>query len=251
MQSGLEQSAFWLSQLTTIAGIVVIAYLSGLLSTRRGVRVNYTRKIVHFTLFFLPLFLTDVFVFEPTLWTSVTSGLIFATFLALLTRPVRSRIGFVATIFASFDRPEDRPHTLFWLTSQILVGYAILVPLAVVFNSLGMYGLIYIPILINGIGDGLAEPVGVRFGKRSYEVGALFSNRTYERTLEGSACVFVTGIVVVAALHGLFTTPQFIAALLIIPPAMTLAEARAPHTWDTPFLFLVGGLILLAIVTFL
>jgi hypothetical protein len=31
---------------------------------------------------------------------------------------------------------------------------------------------------------------------------------------------------------------------------MTLAEAFSPHTWDTPFLFLVGGLSLLGIVHF-
>jgi len=29
--------------------------------------------------------------------------------------------------------------------------------------------------------------------------------------------------------------------LLIIPIAMTLAEAFSPHTWDGPFLSLVGG----------
>ena len=34
---------------------------------------------------------------------------------------------------------------------------------------------------------------------------------------------------------------QFILALLIIPIAMTFAEAFSPHTWDGPFLYLVGG----------
>jgi len=30
-------------------------------------------------------------------------------------------------------------------------------------------------------------------------------------------------------------------ALGVIPIAMTLAEAFSPHTWDSPFLYLVGG----------
>jgi hypothetical protein len=37
-----------------------------------------------------------------------------------------------------------------------------------------------------------------------------------------------------------FTQQQFIVALVALPFLMTLAEALAPHTWDTPFLFFVG-----------
>jgi hypothetical protein len=36
-------------------------------------------------------------------------------------------------------------------------------------------------------------------------------------------------------------------AMVIIPPLMTLAEAVSLHTWDTPFLFLVGYLTLFGI----
>jgi dolichol kinase len=114
-----------------------------------------------------------------------------------------------------------------------------------------MMRLIYIPILIGGIGDGLAEPVGVRFGKRTYQVPALVSGRSYERTLEGSACVFLTSVVVVLAFHAMFTAPQLMVALAAVPLLMTLAEARAPHTWDQPFLFLTGSLALLGIVVWL
>jgi len=37
------------------------------------------------------------------------------------------------------------------------------------------------------------------------------------------------------------STIELILALSIIPVAMTLAEAFSPHTWDSPFLYLVGG----------
>ena len=99
-----------------------------------------------------------------------------------------------------------------------------------------------IPILVNGIGDGLAEPVGVRFGSLKYKTYALFSKIKYERTVEGSACVFFTSIIVIIFFHSSFTSAEFFSVLIIFPLIMTLAEAFAPHTWDTPFLFLFGFL---------
>jgi hypothetical protein len=51
--------------------------------------------------------------------------------------------------------------------------------------------------------------------------------------------------------HASFSTPQFIGALLIVPISITLAEAFSPHTWDTPYMFLVGGGTLLAIMKWL
>tara|TARA_B100001996_G_C18470570_1_gene519777 strand:- start:127 stop:603 length:477 start_codon:yes stop_codon:yes gene_type:complete len=147
-------------------------------------------------------------------------------------------------MFLSFDRPEDRPNTLLWLSTQITVGYLILIPAIIYFISIGYSDLILIPILVNGIGDGLAEPVGVRFGKLKYKTYAIFSKIKYERSVEGSACVFFTSIIVIIFFQSGFTSSEFISALIIFPLVMTLAEAFAPHTWDTPFLFLFGFLTL-------
>lgn len=55
--------------------------------------------------------------------------------------------------------------------------------------------------------------------------------------------MFVSGILVVGMFRLFYSDVQFGVALGVIPAAMTLAEAFSPHTWDTPFLFLVGGLI--------
>ena len=62
-----------------------------------------------------------------------------------------------------------------------------------------------VPILVSGIGDGLAEPVGVRFGRLKYKTYALFSKIKYERTVEGSACVFITSIIVIIFFQSSFT----------------------------------------------
>lgn len=219
----------------------ISAYLLGLWVLRRGIRVNYTRKFQHFAVFFVPMALASVLPFDASLFTVVMSGVVFVASLVLFTEPFRSRSTILTTAFASFDRPEDRPYTLLWLSTQILATYAVLVPMIVWLGHYEKPLLIYITVLVAGIGDGLAEPVGVRFGRHTYRTRALFTDRTYTRSLEGSACVLASGFLAVFLLRSQLDATQFVLALAIIPLAMTLAEAWSPHTWDGPFLYLVGG----------
>ena len=51
-----------------------------------------------------------------------------------------------------------------------------MLPMIWLFGQWGLESLVVIPILINVIGDGLAEPVGVRFGKYRYKTKALFTD---------------------------------------------------------------------------
>ena len=153
-------------------------------------------------------------------------------------------------MFDGFDRPEDRPHTLTWLWTQFAAGFGVMLPMIWLCGQWGLESLVLIPILINVIGDGLAEPVGVRFGTHEYKTKALFTNKEYVRTLEGSACVLITGFIVVAMHFDYFTTIQFVLAMLIVPIVMTLTEAYSPHTWDTPFLMFTGYASLMLIMQF-
>ena len=86
----------------------------------------------------------------------------------------------------------------------------------------------------------------MRWGKHEYRTRALWTDRTYVRTLEGSGFILLTGLVVVALHAPHFTHIQLVLALAIVPLAMTLAEAFSPHTWDTPALMFAGygGLLL-------
>jgi dolichol kinase len=234
------ESVFLLNQAVKGLLLYLIQYGNGLLVRHADVRVNYTRKINHFALFFIPMYLDRVFAYENSLGLFVLGSCMVIVTLAIYVKPVRERVPFVATMFLSFDRPEDRPRTMLWLSTQITTGFLVIIPMIILFAQQGLLDLVLIPILINGIGDGLAEPVGVRFGKHKYEAYALFTDKKYVRSLEGSACVFITSILVVAFHFAYFTQPQFIVALVALPFLMTLAEALAPHTWDTPFLFFVG-----------
>ncbi len=236
-----------LNQLIKAALLYSTQYCTGLLVTYKGMKVNYTRKINHFILFLVPVYVDRGFAYEESFGLFVLGAFIAVLSLGIYLEPVRNRISIIATMFKSFDRPEDRPHTLLWLSTQLAAGYIVLIPMIVLFYYFDLMHLIFLPILINGIGDGLAEPVGVRFGRHSYTVKALFSRKKYVRTLEGSACVFFTTIIVLALSHSYLTSWQLVAALVFMPPLMTLAEAFSPHTWDTPFIFLVGYLTLFSI----
>jgi len=216
---------FWIGELIKVVVFFSTSFVLGKWFVQKGVKVNYTRKIFHFIFFFFPLFLAATLPFEPS---------------KTLT-PIREKSTFLSIGFLSIDRPEDRPYTLLWVSTQFIATYLVLVIMVAWLERYDKSVLIFITFLIAGIGDGLAEPVGVRFGKHAYKTHALFTNKKYTRTIEGSLCVFFSGILAVVLLLEHLTQTQFILALLIIPLAMTLAEALSPHTWDAPFLYLVGG----------
>ena len=247
----MQSPHFWFAELFKMALLGGIAYGCGLLVRHREVKVNYTRKVNFFALYLIPMLVDHFSATVNSSEVAAVRAVFFMVFMALFLKPIRERVKLAGTMFLSYDRPEDRPHTMFWLISQLLAGYAVLIPMQILFRKLGFADLIFIPVLVHGLGDGLAEPVGVRFGKHKYSCRSLFNKRRYTRSLEGSACVFVAGLVAVLLFHASFTPVQFIAALLIVPIGMTLAEAFSPHTWDTPYMFLVGTGSLLAIMKFL
>lgn len=232
---------FWLIEAIRTAVLFLAAFVLGLWVLRGGIRVNYTRKILHFLLFFVPLTLAAYLPYPGDYVTVVLSGLVFLASILALSEPLRSRSRFLATVFAAFDRPEDRPYTLRWLTTQTFATYVVLIAMLVWLQQYDRVPLIYITVLVAAIGDGLAEPVGVRFGRHTYRTRALFTDRTYTRSLEGSACVLMSAVLAIFLMRSQLESTQFFLALLVIPVAMTLAEAWSPHTWDGPFLYLAGG----------
>lgn len=232
----------------------LIAYLSGLLVKYEHVKVNYTRKIDHLCLFFIPALMDYLFLHNTVIPTSlmiINRGLFVLSTFIIFIKPVRSRISIIATAFSSFDRPEDRPNTLLWYTSQIIIGYFILVPVISVFDKFHMLSLLSIPMLIIVFGDGLAEPIGIRFGKHKYTAYSIFPIKKYVRSLEGSLTVFIVSIIIIFIFGHPFNHTQFLIALATIPIAMTLAEAFSPHTWDDPLMVIIGSALIFLIKHFI
>ncbi|MBL8498373.1 hypothetical protein ABF87_09560 [Nitrosomonas sp. JL21] len=244
-------STYWLHHATFYVLLLLIHYLNGLLVVEHNVKVNYTRKINHFAFFFLPTLLSLVIEYPYSAITFFMDMVCAFIFLGCFAAPLRKRSKLLWIMFRSFDRPEDRPYTLLWLYTQFIASYAVLIPLLAYFESHEMLPLLMIIIIANGIGDGLAEPIGIRFGQRKYATYALFTKQRYVRSYAGSACVFVTTLIAVIAFHSYFNPAQLLAACVTLPLLITLAEAFSPHTWDSPLIYVVGGCSLIAIMQFL
>lgn len=227
-----------------------VHYVCGLLVIHQNIKVNYTRKINHFAFFFLPTVLSLVIEYSYSAATFFMDMVCAFIFLAFFIAPLRNRVSVLGVMFCSFDRPEDRPLTLTWLYTQFIASYLVLIPLLAYFESHQMLPLIMIIIIANGIGDGLAEPVGIKFGKRKYTTYALFTKQKYVRSYIGSGCVWITTFIAILAFHPYFNSAQFVAALITVPALITLAEAFSPHTWDSPLIYAVGGVSLIGILHF-
>ncbi|MDP2224332.1 hypothetical protein [Nitrosomonas sp.] len=242
---------YWLHHAIFYALLFLIHYACGLLVIHQNFKVNYTRKINHFAFFFLPTLLSSVIEYPysaTTFFIDVVCAFIFLTFFIA---PLRNKVRVLSVMFCSFDRPEDRPFTLTWLYTQFIASYLVLIPLLAYFESRDMLPLIMIIIIANGVGDGLAEPVGIRFGKRKYATYALFTKQKYVRSYMGSACVLITTVIAILAFHQYFSSTQLVAALLLMPILITLAEAFSPHTWDSPLIYATGGASLIGIFHYL
>ena len=167
-------------------------------------------------------------------------------------RPIRERSKFLSTAFMAIDRPEDRPFTLTWLVTSFIATQAVITLVyyagAAHWISPRVPQLMLIAFIVSCIGDALAEPIGVRFGDNKYKTRALFTDKTYVRTWEGSACVFLSAAVAVALLDAKLTGPEFALAMGMFPIALTIAEAKAPHTWDQPIIFIVWAACAMAFV---
>ncbi|MCF6203525.1 MAG: hypothetical protein L3J59_07630 [Methylococcaceae bacterium] len=102
-----------------------------------------------------------------------------------MAKPFRSRSKFLTTTFTAINRPEDVPYTLIWLPTEIFLMSSILFFMKMQLADYQQSILLYIIILITGIGDTDTEPIGIRFGKHRYKVRSFASDREYTRSLEG------------------------------------------------------------------
>ncbi|CBN74986.1 conserved unknown protein [Ectocarpus siliculosus] len=270
IQPTLFQNAeFWVLQVPKLACMIAVSILAGSLcryfcpaddtgyimtSKNSWFKVNYTRKVQHFAAYLVPL------LFRPSPDCHCTGTLelswgVWVTLIGFLVmiKPIREAVPLFMLQFNGLDRPEDRPHTLEWIIKyNIWPGEIMIVFFAHLFRQSYQRDLVYILVFVTGVGDGLAEPVGIWLGKHKYMVRSCDADKYYERSFEGSCCVFIVTVATIIMVFTSFATFwQFLVALLTLPMALTLAEAFSPHTMDTPFIMGVGGAMLYAIIKLL
>lgn len=169
-----------------VAYVGLAAWFAGYLRVEREVRTAYTRKLFHFLIF------TAVTVVHLT-W-HLPGVTVFGSVATLFViYAVMRGAGF--PFYEALARPADEPHrTLFIIVPLVTTALG-----GIASNSFfGSYA--YIGYLVCGWGDAVGEPVGGRWGRHRYNVPSLAGVRA-QRSVEGSAAVFVTGAV--AALIGL------------------------------------------------
>ena len=220
---------------------MVVGTICSYLVREGKLKVNYSRKIAHFSHILSTLFINGVFL-NYSVQYFIISGTLSLFQLLLFSKPIRSRIALLEFFFLSYDRPEDRPYTVRLATTQLLAMNIVLIGVTLIYQYSGLpLDLLAIPMFITAFGDGLAEPVGVKFGRHKYEVMSLFTEKVYTRSLEGSSMVTLSTIATFVIFRYLFSWNQFFILIMVMPFLMTLTEAKAPHTWDNPFLYLVAS----------
>lgn len=239
---------FVLTQGLTHALQLAIGLLLGRAVLAGRMQVHDTRKLLHFLLFLAPVAIGVLLPHKRTTLLFAVSGWSFLVSLMVLAAPIRGRVPLLQTAFAAIDRPEDRPHSLSWMISQLLACYVVIAVCLTWLKSYGQPDLIFIITLAICFGDGLAEPIGVRFGRHKYPVPSLVRSRRYHRSIEGSLVVLVCSAAVVALMRGGLPDGTFPMAIWAVPLALTLSEAVAPHTWDGPLMYLAGTAALVAVI---
>ncbi|TDH67479.1 hypothetical protein CCR75_008232 [Bremia lactucae] len=244
---------------STLGGIICrffcIVDEAGYVITERNsaFKVNYTRKFQLLAAYLVPLLVKPDEESCPACsgpvalaWGDFVTLLCFL----LLIKPIRERSTLFMLQFNSLDRPEDRPHTLKWIVAgNIFPGLFVLLFFRWLFARTTQSDLVFILVFVTSIGDGLAEPIGIAFGKHKYSTSTCCSKRKYTRSFEGSACVFLAGIVFPALQYTNFETPmQLWLTMIILPFVVAYAEATAPHTMDAPVLMGATGLVLYTII---
>lgn len=242
----------------------LVGIVAGILAVKTGINIGYTRKMLHFSSFFLPFLVNEIFPVTSHFSITLLKFWLILWVYLLATKPIRHKFYLSLLLFRAIDRPDDRPYTLKWMVSQFLVSSLVILPFIAMWDPVDSEYLILILVLINGLGDGLAEPVGIKFGRYSfnccnknfkltYKTRAIWyngrpCNGEFKRSYPGSFMVYIVSLISIVILNEPFTQNQFILTLIALPLVMTLTEAMSPRTWDSPFLFLIGALFLTGVL---
>ena len=236
---------FWINQLTKYISIFIIQLVCGLLVKLKNIKTNYTRTIMHISYFIIPQLLDTLIIpFDKTIYTELWNITIIYILLLLMLDKIRNKFNIFKIMYSAIDRPEDRPYTNFWFITQLSVSLPIIMGFSVLFSSFNSNYLIFIPIYILAFGDGLAEPIGTKFGKNKYKVKGFLVNETYTRSIEGSLCVYFVSLISILGYYTYFSKASLTFCLTTVPYLLTLVEAFSPHTWDNPLILLSGYILM-------
>ena len=199
--------------------------VAGWLKLRRGLRTGDTRKLFHFSVFFLATALHAGF--GPP-------GVNLLGCLAEVYIGYCLLRGAGNPLYEAIARESDYPRRSLHVLVPFLATAAGGILAISLFGDFAVFGF-----AICGIADAIGEPVGIRLGKHRYRTWNLPGCAESHRSLEGSLAVFAASFLATLAL--LYTgltpllPPSITAGLLpalAIAAVATLTEAGSPHGTD-------------------
>jgi len=206
-----------------VSGIVILAsgLLAGALKRYGGWKTGYTRKILHFLIFFCAVGL------------HIRGGMPAVNILGLgmgIFVLLTVKAGDGNFFFEGIAREKDFPRRGYFVILPYLTTAAGGLLSNIFFGASAIMGY-----ALCGAADAIAEPVGVRFGKHRYKVPSLRKVQVAERSLEGSLSVLAVSLALSWLLFVyLYNLPieKAVLSSLILSAALVFVEAFSFHGAD-------------------
>jgi phytol kinase len=207
--------------LVSAAAILVSAVLAGALKKYAGWKTGYTRKTLHFLIFFAAVGLH--------LWGGMPAVNVLGAGMGIFVI-YSVWAGDGSFFYESMAREKDRPRRGYFIVVPYLTTAAGGLVSNLLFGGSAVMGY-----ALCGAADAIAEPVGVRFGKHKYRVPSLKKVNVAERSLEGSFSVLVVSLVLSFLFFVYLYQIQPVKAMLfsaLLSGAVVLVEALSFHGGD-------------------
>lgn len=156
--------------------------IAGILN-KRGVKDGYTRKVFHFLAF------ASVAVF---LKYALPNEFTILMIMGMLTGGLACLSGKDFLWLKGVARDSDQPHEVLYVVLPLICTF-------IWFSGGWKFfdrSIMVIATMCVAVGDAIAEPVGVRFGKHKYDVFSLTGKKS-QRSLEGSSSVFIMCAIII------------------------------------------------------
>jgi len=205
----------------SVVAILTSGILAGALKRHAGWKTGYTRKTLHFLIFFTAAGLH--------FWGGMPAVNILGVGMGIFVL-YSVKEGDGNFFFESMAREKDSPRRGFFIIVPYLTTAAGGLTSNLLFGECAIMGY-----ALCGAADAIAEPVGVRFGKHKYKVPSLKKVKIAERSLEGSFSVFLVSLVLSLLFFVfLYQFPLATALIvsLVLSVVLALVEAVSFHGSD-------------------
>ena len=155
-------------------------------------------------------------------------------------------------MYEAMAREKDAPHRTRYIIIPYLTTLAGGLATNIWFPTYAIAGY-----LVAGIGDGVGEVVGTRFGRNQYSVPS-FTRVRAKRTIEGSVGVLIASVAAVSLAvfeiqrHSDVALESSVELFWIVPTtalASCIAEAISPHGWDNLTMQVIPTLLLAGLMS--